>query len=108
MTPAPKVSHPKDITDLRKISCTSDTVKFFESFLKDWIIEDVSKNIDVGQYGGLPGVGTEHMIVCYIDRVLQLLDTHTDKSAVIATSLDWSATFDRQDPTLALTKFIKL
>ena len=63
---------------------------------------------DVGQYGGLPGVGTEHMIVCYIDRVLQLLDTHTDKLAVIATSLHWSAAFDRQDPTLALTKFIKL
>ena len=30
--------------------------------------------------------------------------THT----VIATSLDWSAAFDRQDPTLAIIKFIKL
>ena len=53
-------------------------------------------------------MGTEHMIVCYIDRILQLLDTHTDKAAVIATSLDWASAFDRQDPTLAILKFIKM
>ena len=71
-------------------------------------MEDVSQNIDIGQFGGQPGIGTEHMIVCFIDRILQLLDTHHDKSASIATSLDWSAAFDRQDPTLAIIKFIKL
>ena len=48
------------------------------------------------------------MIVCFLDRVLQLLDRHTDRSAVIATYLDWSSAFDRQDPTLAIQKFIKL
>ena len=29
------------------------------------LTNDVSKNIDIGQYGGMPGVGTEHMIVNY-------------------------------------------
>ena len=48
------------------------------------------------------------MIVCFMDRILQLLDTHQDRSAVIATCLDWSAAFDQQDPTLAILKFIKL
>ena len=48
------------------------------------------------------------MMVCFIDRILSLLDEHQDKSAVIATSLDWAAAFDRQDPTLAIQKFIKL
>ena len=33
---------------------------------------------------------------------------HPDKSAVIAASLDWAAAFDRQDPTLAIKKFIQL
>ena len=56
----------------------------------------------------MKGVGTEHIIVCFIDRILQLLDTHTDRSAVIATMVDWSAAFDRQDPTLAIIKFVKL
>ena len=71
-------------------------------------MEDVCDNIDIGQFGGQPGIGTEHMIVCFMDRILQLLDTHPDRSAVIATCLDWSAAFDRQDPTLAILKFIKM
>ena len=65
-------------------------------------------NIDLGQFGGETGLGTEHMVVCFLDRILQLLDSYPDRSAVIATSLDWSAAFDRQDNTLAILKFIKL
>ena len=108
ITPAPKVLYPKEISDLRKISSTSDYSKVFESFLKDWIMEDIFANLDTGQYGGQPGTGTEHMMVCLIDRVLKLLDKHPDKSAVIMTCLDWSSAFDRQDPTIAIQKFIQL
>ena len=108
VTPAPKVTNPKGLEELRKISCTSDCSKMYESYLKKWIMEDLADNIDIGQFGGQAGVGTEHMIVCYIDRILQLLDTHADKAAVIATSLDWASAFDRQDPTLAILKFIKM
>ena len=108
ITPAPKITHPKVIKDLRKISCTSDYSKVFEGFLKDWLMEDVSRNIDIGQFGGQGGIGTEHMIVCLLDRILQLLDRNPDRSAVVMTSLDWSAAFDRQDPTLAIKKFIQL
>ena len=108
MTPAPKVTHPKDISDLRKISCTSDYSKVFEGFLKDWIMDDIWRNIDVGQFGGQTGLGTEHMVVSFLDRILELLDRHPDRSAVIATCLDWSQAFDRQDPTLAILKFIKI
>ena len=80
----------------------------FEGFLKDWIMEDVSMNIDIGQFGGQPGIGTEHLIVCLLDRILKLLDRHPDRSAVKMSCLDWSAAFDRQDPTLAVMKLIKL
>ena len=73
VTPAPKVTHPKSIKDLRKISSTSDYSKLYESFLKEWIMEDVSRNIDVGQFGGLSGVGTEHMIVCLLNRILHTI-----------------------------------
>ena len=76
--------------------------------MKDWILEDIGEKLDIGQYGGQPGIGTEHMIVCFIDIILKLLDTHQDKSAVIASCLDWSAAFDRQDPTIAIQKFIQL
>ena len=108
VTPVPKISHPIQIKDLRKISGTSDYSKVYEGFLKDWIMEDIADKIDIGQYGGQPGIGTEHMIVCMVDRILKLLDEHRDRSAVIMTSLDWSAAFDRQDPTLAIKKFLQL
>ena len=42
------------------------------------------------------------------DRILKRLDKHPERSAVIATSLDWAAAFKRQDPTTAILKFIKL
>ena len=108
VTPVPKISHPQVIFDLRKISGTSDYNKLFEGFLKDWIMEDISKNIDIGQYGGQAGIGTEHLIVCLLDRILKLLDKHSDRSAIIMTCLDWSAAFDRQDPTLAIKRFLEL
>ena len=108
ITPAPKITHPQVIKDLRKISGTSDYSKLYEGYLKDWIMEDVSQNIDIGQYGGLPGIGTEHMIVCMLDKIKKLLDRNRERSAVMMTCLDWSAAFDRQDPTLAVMKFIKL
>ena len=108
VTPAPKTTHPKDISDLRKISSTSDYSKVYEGFLKDWVMEDICDNIDISQFGGQPGTGTEHMIVCLIDRILQLLDRNSDRSAVIMTAVDWKNAFDRQDPTKAVKKFIQL
>ena len=43
-----------------------------------------------------------------VDKVLKLLDTVEGKAAVIASMVDWSAAFDRQDPTKAIEKFLKL
>ena len=48
------------------------------------------------------------MIVCLVNRVLQLLETYRDNSAVIAATVDWAAAFDRQDPTLAIKGFIQI
>ena len=71
-------------------------------------MKDISTNIDTGQYGGQSGVGTEHMLVSLMDRILRLLDENPDRSAVIMTCLDWSQAFDRQDPTIAVKKFLQL
>ena len=63
ITPVPKVTHPKQLKDLRKIFSTSDFSKEFEGFLRDWLMEDILDNIDPGQYGGLKGSGSEHMLI---------------------------------------------
>ena len=71
-------------------------------------MEDISQKLDIGQFGGQYGSATEHLLVCLVDRILKLLDENTDRSAVIMTCLDWSAAFDRQDPTIAIQKFLQL
>ena len=47
-------------------------------------------------------------MVNLMDRILRLLDSNRTQSAVIASMLDWSSAFDRQDPTLAIEKFLKM
>ena len=48
------------------------------------------------------------MIVNLMDKILRLLDNNNTCSAVIASMLDWASAFDRQDPTLAIKKFIEI
>ena len=55
----------------------------------------------------MKGLGTEHLLLCLIDRILKLLESK-EKSVVVASMVDWAAAFDRQDPTLAIQKFIKM
>ena len=108
VVPCEKVANPTSIKDLRKISLTSEFSLVFEGFIKDWIMEDIAPKIDKSQYGNQKGTSTEHLIVKLMDRILRLLDTNKTQSAVIASMLDWSAAFDRQDPTLAIEKFLKM
>ena len=92
----------------KSVESKRDFSKLLEGVLKDWMIEDIGDKFDIGQFGGQGGIGTEHMLVCLVDRVLFLLDRFPDKSAVIAASVDWSAAFDHQDSTLAIKRFIEI
>ena len=73
-------------------------------------MEDIyeSKKLDLGQFGGQKGSGTEHMLVCLVDRVLRLLESRETGTAVIMSMIDWANAFDRQDPTIAIQKFIEI
>ena len=109
VTPLLKSSNAKkNISDLRKIAKTSENSKLFESFLKDWILEDISENLDKKQFGARKGSGTEHLIVQFIDRILNLLDGKISKTAVMASSIDWTSAFDRVDPTITALRFVSL
>ena len=54
--------------------------------------------MNLSQYGGRKGVGTEHMIVNRVDLILKLLDG-PESSAVIKTCANWNDAFSRVDPT---------
>ena len=108
VTPVPKAKRMEDLEtckDLRKIASTSDSAKIFESFLRDWITKDIVDKIYINQFAGKTGVGTEHMIVWMMDRVLKLLDQPV-MSAVVSASVDWSDAFSRTDPTKTVQKLI--
>jgi hypothetical protein len=70
--------------------------------------EDVAPKIEKAQYGNQKGTGTEHMMVRLMDQILNLLDKNSNRSAVIASLVDWESAFDRQDATLAIQKFIQI
>ena len=70
VVPAEKVPKPESLKDLRKISLTSEFSLIFEGVMKDWIMEDIPKNIDPSQFGNQKGTSTEHLIVCLVDKVL--------------------------------------
>jgi len=109
VTPVPKKpSKLKELKDVRKIASTSDFSKVFEKYLKEWIIEDISCNLSPSQHGGRAGVGTEHVVVKFVDRVLSLLDKSSTSPAVMVSFADWRGAFDRQDPTITISKLIKL
>ena len=84
----------KVLTDVRKIASTSDINKLYEGILRDWILD----KIDTKQFGGQKGTRTKHLLVCLVDRVLQLLDRNTYNSTVIMNGVDWEKAFDRNDP----------
>ena len=47
------------------------------------------------------------MMVMLVDRVLALLD-HPGMSVVVMGAVDWIGEFDRQDPTMTVTKLINM
>ena len=46
-----KINQPKILSDLRKISLTSEFSLIFEGIMKDWILSDIAPKIDSTQYG---------------------------------------------------------
>ena len=110
VTPVPKPKNGEELrtcNDVRKVASTSDYSKVFEGFLRVWITEDISDKMDLNQFAGKKGVGTEHLIVALMDRVLSLLDK-PGMRAVVATAVDWASAFSRTDPTKTITKFVNM
>ena len=109
-TPVPKLKDGGDLKtcdDVRKVASTSDFSKIFGSFLRGWVTEDIGAKININQFAGKSGIGTEHLVVKLLDRVLSLLDK-PGMRAVVAASVDWASAFSRTDPTKTVTKFIKM
>ena len=91
VTIIPKVPNPQSKADLRNISCTMLSSKIYESYVLDWMKQEVS--LRSNQYGGVKGMGTDHVLVQVWQRILEDLDDY--RAATVVTSIDYSKAFNR-------------
>ena len=61
VTVIPKNSSPQSLSDLRNISCTLLASKMYESYVLDWLKQEV--HLRSNQYGGVKGLSTDHLLV---------------------------------------------
>ena len=109
VTPAPKVYPPASEEQLRKISCTKNFSKIFESILADYVIADMKPTSDPSQFGNEKGISVQHCLVKMLDTIHTQLDTNNQSEAyaTIISMIDWSKAFDRQCPKLGVQSFIR-
>ena len=59
---------------LRPVSLSDCFAKVAETFIKDWILEDISDKIDLQQYGNVKGVSSSHYLVSLLHFLHQGAD----------------------------------
>ena len=72
VTVIPKGSAADTMDECRNITCTSMFSKLAESFMLDRLREEIP--LDENQYGGVRGIGTDHMIADLVTDVMQCLE----------------------------------
>ena len=91
VTPIPKKPIPETLNDVRNISCTQLFSKAYESFVLDWLSQEI--RLRTNQYGGVKGSGSEHFLVELWQQVLQNIED--PRAASLLTSIDYSKAFNR-------------
>ena len=74
VTPTPKVFPPACEDQLRKLSCTTNFSKIFESILAEYLIEDMKSTSDPSQFGNEKGISVQHCLVKMSDKIHAMLD----------------------------------
>ena len=89
--------------DLRIISLTPFFSKTFEQIVLDWLLVYVSDQLDPFQYGGRKGSSINHYLIDLISFILLNQDL-PETRAVLATMVDFSKAFNRQNHHILITK----
>ena len=89
--------------DLRIISLTPFFSKTFEQLVLDWLLQYVGEQLDSFQYGGRKGTSINHYLIDLITFILYNQD-FPETRAVLATMIDFSKAFNRQNHQILVTK----
>ena len=89
----PKKDHPSNLGETRNISCALVFAKLLEFF----VLEELKSQMRPGpdQYGGLPGMSTNHYLAKTLTNVLLNLDQANSACALI--SVDFAKAFNSMD-----------
>ena len=109
ITPAPKVYPPCRVKQLRPISGLLNFAKIYESFLAEFMVEDMKPSKDPAQYVNEKSISIQHYLVRMIHQILTALDKNSQKeaNAVIVQLIDWQSAFDRQCHVLGVKSFLE-
>ena len=91
ITLMPKKTIPEGLGDLRNISCTMLASKMYESYVLDWLKAELS--LRTNQYGGVRGVGTDHIQVEMWQNILSDLEDY--RAGTVVTSVDYCKAFNQ-------------
>ena len=106
MTAIPKVDPYTDLDDLRPISLTSTLSKIQESYVVDWMHEDIKDGICSEQYGGMHGSSAVLALVHLLHKWNRVMDTPDKVIRIIF--LDFRKAFDLIDHNVLLENCCKI
>ena len=103
MTAIGKVPVPETEDDLRPISLTAFFSKVTEHFVVMWLLKFIGDKIDFRQYAGTKGNSITHYLIEFINFILFNQDS-TAQTAILASMVDFSKAFNRQNHNVLVTK----
>ena len=106
MTPISKIPVPLSDYDLRPIALTAFPSKVMEQFVVTWLLEIFGHKMDFRQYGGTKGNSICHYLIEFINFILH--QQEIESTAVLASLVDFSKAFNRQDHAILITKLCDL
>ena len=104
LTIIPKTPNPTDLSECRNISCTSVFSKILEGRVLDKLRKELTA--DLGQYGGKPKCGAEHMLIDLWERIMTTLEGGGD--AALLLGIDYEKAFNRMEHSVCLAQLRRL
>ena len=96
VTVIPKTSIPQSFGDLRNISCMMLAGKVIESYVLNWVSEQVK--LKLNQYGGVRGCSTTLVLLNVVQDICENAENY--QAATVITSIDYAKAFNRVFLTL--------
>ena len=92
-------SVPQDYDSCRNITCTSVFSKLCETYMIDWIMEEIAQ--EESQFGGFKGSGTDHLLSELMTVIMEQLEDN--RAAVSLVSVNMAKAFNRMDHSVCIS-----